>query len=92
MGSTTIITFRARVLPWRQHNAPTLHLCVEWVSRPEAKLAAFEHWEPVSGRRLHLQARRDAGGLGELKNERHGTHATPDARRCVGRLSVLDVD
>ena len=25
---------------WRQHYAPTLHLCVEWVSRPEAKFAA----------------------------------------------------
>ena len=25
---------------WRQHNASTLHLCVEWVSGPEAKLAA----------------------------------------------------
>jgi hypothetical protein len=30
---------------WRQHNAPPLHLCVEWVSCPEAKFAANRTWK-----------------------------------------------
>jgi hypothetical protein len=30
---------------WRQHNAPPLHLCVEWVSCPQAKFAANRTWK-----------------------------------------------
>jgi hypothetical protein len=40
MGSTTILTFRARVLRGVNTMRPPSTFAFEWVSRPEAKFAA----------------------------------------------------